>query len=152
MNKIRMRRNVVLLAGLFLAGIAQADEERFVVTNDRWKAECGSCHLAYPPQLLPASSWSMLFAGLGDHFGSDATLDPATATQLLAYAKSNAARPTDTKPPLRVTETRWFRHEHDEVGAATWTNPKVGSAANCAACHQGAERGDFDEDLIRIPR
>jgi mono/diheme cytochrome c family protein len=27
----------------------------------------------------------------------------------------------------------------------------VKSAANCAACHTGAERGNFDDDNIRLP-
>ena len=152
MKASQMFRSAALLAGLVVVGLANAGQDRFVVNNDSWKAECGSCHLAYPPQLLPAESWNALFAGLGDHFGSDATLDPAMAKQLLDYAKANAARAADRNPPLRISETRWFRHEHDEVGAATWARAKVGSAANCAACHQGAERGDFDEDLIRIPR
>ena len=24
--------------------------------NTKWQAECGSCHMAYPPGLLPAAS------------------------------------------------------------------------------------------------
>lgn len=151
MNRIHVFRTAALSASLFV-GLTHADEDRFVVDNAAWKAECGSCHVAYPPQLLPAASWSALFAGLNDHFGSDATLDPAVAAQLLDYAKTNAARAAGPNPPLRVTETRWFQHEHDEVGAATWSRPAIGSAANCAACHRGAEQGNFDEDQIRIPR
>jgi len=27
----------------------------------------------------------------------------------------------------------------------------VGSPANCVACHADAERGDFNEDKVRIP-
>ena len=53
---------------------------------------------------------------------------------------------------LRITETGWFRHEHDEVPAGIWKRPAVKSAANCAACHTRADAGDFSERNIRIPR
>ncbi|MEQ1439110.1 diheme cytochrome c [Fontimonas sp. SYSU GA230001] len=152
MTTIQRFRAAALAALLLSSGLAAAEESRLVVTNDAWKAECGSCHLAYPPQLLPAASWAALFASLDDHFGVDATLDPATAAQLLDYAQTHAARAAGGTPTLRITETRWFRHEHDEIGAATWNKPTVGSAANCAACHRGAEQGAFDENAIRIPR
>jgi hypothetical protein len=54
--------------------------------------------------------------------------------------------------PLRITETRWFVGKHDEVPRATWSRKSVGSAANCAACHQRAEQGAFDDDSVRIPK
>jgi hypothetical protein len=47
--------------------------------------------------------------------------------------------------PLRITETRWFLHKHDEVPRAPWSRKSVGSAANCTACHPQAEKGVFDE-------
>ena len=39
-------------------------------------SECSSCHIAYQPALLQANDWRKLMAGLSDHFGSDATVDP----------------------------------------------------------------------------
>ena len=38
-----------------------------------------ACHVAYPPGLLPAASWQRLMANLPRHFGTDASLDAATA-------------------------------------------------------------------------
>ena len=52
---------------------------------------------------------------------------------------------------LRITDTRWFVHEHDEVSPATWRDPKVKSAANCVACHLGADRGHYNEHDIVMP-
>lgn len=143
----------LLIATLPLAGPALADGHRYTATDPTYKTECSSCHLAYPPGLLPASSWRALMAGLDKHFGTDASLDPATAARISAFLERNAGRErgASANPPLRITETRWFRHKHEEVRAATWKSPKVKSAANCAACHTGAERGDFDEDSVQIP-
>ena len=71
------------LSLLFLFGLlldsAMADSKRFSAANEKWKTECGSCHLAYPPELLPASSWRRIMAGLDRHFGADASLDAASA-------------------------------------------------------------------------
>ncbi|MDD3765281.1 MAG: diheme cytochrome c [Nevskiales bacterium] len=153
-----MNRSKILLVGATLAaGIttpaALADQERFAMTHPTWNEECGSCHVAYPPQLLPAASWEALLGDLGNHFGSDASLDPATAAELLAYARMHAsARTAAGEPTLRITRTRWFLHEHDEIGPATWQRPAIGSPANCAACHRGADSGDYSERRIKIPR
>lgn len=124
-------------------------------TNATWKAECSSCHLAYLPGFLPASSWQAIMKGLDKHFGVDASLDDAAIKQILPFLEANAApepRKTSTEPVLRITETSWFKHEHDEISALTWQNPNIKNASNCAACHTQAEQGNFDEDTVRIPR
>lgn len=126
-----------------------------MVVNAKWKAECGSCHIAFPPHLLPANSWGALMAGLEKHFGSDASLDAATNQEITLFLEKNASRrwsESAAKPHLRITETRWFKSEHREVGSRVWSNPKVKSPANCAACHTQAENGRFGEHDVRIPR
>jgi len=65
---------------LALAALPAAAEGVRVPPSPAYKAECGSCHVAYPPQLLPGASWQQLMAQLERHFGSDASLD-ATAQQ-----------------------------------------------------------------------
>ncbi len=39
--------------------------------NPLYSEECGACHLAYPPSLLPQASWRGIMDGLADHFGED---------------------------------------------------------------------------------
>jgi len=147
---------VGLLAGMALiAHDARADARPAAPPNERWSAECGSCHVAYPPRLLPAPAWRRMMSQLDRHFGVDATVDPAAAASIGAYLErySGSERRTALAPDsLRITETRWFLHEHDEVSPAVWKLPAVKSAANCAACHTKAEQGDFRERYIRIPR
>lgn len=122
-----------------------------------WQEECGSCHVAYPARLLPAASWQKIMGNLGEHFGSDAGIDdPAVAAKITALlvGRSGAAAKfsSGNAMPLRITETRWFIREHDEVGAAAWKRPSIKSAANCGACHAGAADGNFSERGIRIPK
>jgi nitrate/TMAO reductase-like tetraheme cytochrome c subunit len=145
----------LLFAFGLLVDAALADSHRSYATNSKWKAECGSCHLAYQPSLLPAPAWRRMMAGLDRHFGTDASIDARAAAEIGAFLETNAAegrKRGNDNGTLRISETPWFRRKHDEVAAATWTNPKVQTASNCAACHVGAERGDFNEHAVRIPR
>ncbi len=113
-----------------------------------YREECGACHLAYPPRFLPAESWRALMAGLADHFGEDASLAPATAaaieSYLVAHARTRRVR-ADRWPPLRISELRWFRHEHEEE-VSPRAFRRAGTWANCGACHRDAERWRFDDD------
>ncbi len=115
--------------------------------------ECGSCHLAYPPRMLPAESWRKLLAGLDRHFGQNAELEPEERAQLEGWLVENAGRTprTGDPAPLRITERTWFRKEHRKAAARAAGRASVRSMANCAACHPGAERWDFEEDRVKIP-
>ncbi|CAD5374356.1 Ni,Fe-hydrogenase I cytochrome b subunit [Rubrivivax sp. A210] len=151
-----------ILFALLLAaanGATHADEGRSAVALlPAYKAECGSCHVAFPPRLLPAESWQRLMGGLPKHFGVDASLDAAPqkaiADWLQAHAGGARKRPAENAAPPedRITRGAWFQREHDEVAADAWKRPAIKSASNCGACHTQAEQGDFSERNIRIPR
>jgi hypothetical protein len=155
MNKTRFA--MLLAAALLPAAAAQADGERLrpATPNPSYQQECGGCHLAYPPALLPAASWQRITADLGKHYGSDASLDPATTQMLTRWLLLNAGsgkRARETPPQDRITRAAWFQRKHDELPAGVWQRPAVKSPANCAACHPGAEQGDFEEHRVRVPR
>ncbi|MDP3088483.1 MAG: diheme cytochrome c [Methylotenera sp.] len=135
------------------------------VTNAKWKAECASCHMLYHPGLLPKRSWNKMMAGLDRHFGENASLDAATRDEISRFLALNSADKQDNRrssriiqsisanvTPLRISETRYFTSKHDEISATTFKRKSIGSAANCTACHKGAEKGDFSESQIKIPR
>lgn len=135
------------------------------VTNAVYRTECGSCHFAYQPGLLPADGWQRIMGSLDNHFGDDASLDPAVAKELLDYLTANsadgnasirsrafAAKPIAADGLPRITQTAYFQRKHDEIPQRlVKDNPKVGSFSNCNACHQGAEQGDFNEHRVSIP-
>lgn len=137
-------------------GESRGGSARTVPINAKFQQECSSCHIAYVPRLLPAESWRNMMAGLDKHFGTDASLDDKDNNEITAFLVTNASRrPSSTPtPPLRISETAWFRREHNErhVKPAVWKNPQVKSPANCAACHPRADLGKFNEHEIRIPR
>jgi hypothetical protein len=147
---------IVLAAGLASSALAgDGPRAARVPLLPVYAQECGACHLAYPPGLLPAASWQRQVQNLSRHYGSDASLDAATTQQLFAWLTANAGqgkRAATAPPDDRITRSPWFVREHDEVSAALWKRPAINSAANCQACHVRADQGDFNEHDIRIPR
>lgn len=145
---------ILLLAALLgLAATPAAADKPRLPPNPAYKAECGGCHVAYPPKLLPPASWQQLMQRLDKHFGTDASLDAKAQEEISRYLAANAGRrepPPGAEP--RITETRWFAKEHREVPAALWKGTAVKSAANCGACHTRAEDGDYSERTLRLPK
>ena len=124
--------------------------------------QCSACHMAYPAEMLPARSWLALMSNLSDHFGEDASVRDQDRAAITGYLTTHAAdglaggragqhflrglSPSAT--PLRITDMPWWRRRHGEISQRRFTNPKVKTAANCGACHDGKRGflwGLFDE-------
>ena len=123
--------------------------------NAKFQQECSGCHVAYAPGLLPAESWRKVMAGLDKHFDTDASLSEQDNKEITAYLVNNASnRWRAQTAPLRISESGWFKRKHDshEIDPAVWKKPSVKSPANCGACHTQAERGDYSERNIKMPR
>jgi len=121
-----------------------------------YQKECSACHIAYPTKGLSAKSWKGVMANLADHFGDNAELSDADAALIGQYLQNNASGrrwfSSATSKSNRITDTRWFRRAHNEVSSRWVTgNPKVKTFARCDACHLQANRGDYNEDSVRIP-
>ncbi|MEH6625705.1 MAG: hypothetical protein V7739_04625 [Motiliproteus sp.] len=136
-----------------------------VEKNDLYQQECGDCHLAYPPQLLPPQSWEQVMDNLDNHYGDNAELELNDKKQIQNYLLNYAAgrynygssnkfmsANMDRSGPPRITELRYFLKEHDEIPQRlVSTNKQVSSFSQCDACHKNAVAGDFDEDEVSIP-
>ncbi|EEW24579.1 cytochrome b/b6 domain-containing protein [Rhodobacter ferrooxidans] len=127
-----------------------------------YAAACVDCHMLYHPSLLPAASWQGLMTTLDDHFGEDASLDPATVDEITAWLVANAAETVDTKPahmfaavnpdsPAEITSTSRWQRIHDDLPEALFKSAAVKSRANCAACHTDAASGWFYPAAIDVP-
>jgi len=135
---------------------ARADGGRLMPPNApaAYTQECASCHLAYPPGLLPARSWQRLMGGLDKHYGSDASLGAARLQQINRWLQAHAGtykRVREEPPQDRITRSAWFERKHRKLDPSVWQLASVKSAAHCAACHTGAERGAFDDDQLKFP-
>lgn len=130
----------------------------------RYHQECGDCHLAYPPAMLPADAWQGVLDTLADHFGDNAELDAATAMEIGAFLERHSAgnsrgkysarmnRATQGRAPRRITETDYFVGQHHEIPRKMVAdNPDIQRFSRCEACHASAADGLFDENAVRIP-
>lgn len=167
--------SIVLTAFVVMVPVVFSDDDRreyrqrsvgvAAVSSPIYKEECGSCHMAYQPGLLPTRSWVKIMTGLEEHFGDNAELDAEALKNITNYLVSNSADNSDYRrsrkimrslnsndAPTRISETPYIKREHDEIpNKMIKYNKKVNSLANCSACHSKAEQGLYDEHSVNIP-
>ena len=190
MNKIRKIHIILAALFLFVNGLvytASADhdehkekrrhqkkhrhqsehyENRYLlpVNNSTYNENCGSCHFAYQPELLPSGSWKKILAGLEDHFGETVEVDSGAERIIAEYLHSNAAERSSAKravkimkclgseTPMRITQIPYIQKKHHEIGPDVLKREAIGSLSNCSACHTTAEKGIYEDDNVVIPR
>ena len=134
------------------------------VNNSVYKEECGACHFAYQPELLPQASWMKILTNLDDHFGESIELDDDSKKVISDYLKSNSAEYSSAKRavkimrslgnhvPMRITDTPYIREKHHELNSEVLKREAIGSLSNCIACHTTAEKGIYDDDNVKIAK
>ncbi|MFV2091272.1 MAG: hypothetical protein ACC642_11485, partial [Pseudomonadales bacterium] len=154
--------SMVLAFGLYGVVInALEGEGAPLLQDDVYIEECGACHYAYLPGLLPASSWRGIMQGLEDHFGENAELDGETSAHIASYLEQGALqagkpskfsrllRNMPADPPLRITELPAFINMHYEIPIQLQVKTlKEGFLSPCADCHREAAEGIFDPDRL----
>jgi hypothetical protein len=144
------------------------------VTDAKYQTECGACHFAYLPGMLPARSWEALLTKSNAHFGETLSLDPETLRHIRNFLTTNAAdrsdflgsevilgRLSDQSTPLRITSLPMFKTYHFSVlhkmGLASGfhsvreLSPQARKGVlNCNACHERAAAGSFPPREIII--
>lgn len=165
--------SVAMFAAIYFRGYLNATPEKpflpytstALPVDPLWQEECGSCHLAYHPSLLPEKSWQAMFAQQLDHFGEELALDDVTVTNLLRHAQANSAErggseaavrismstPADAVP-LRITGLDYWQAKHRRLDAGVWKTSAVHGKGDCGACHYDAEQATFEDAAMRIPR
>lgn len=133
--------------------------------NAQWRDECGSCHIAFHPSLLPSRSWRRIMREQAQHFGADLGLDAPTSAAILTFMSTNSADQKQTEAafkigrsippdsvPMRISDTPYFSKKHHNITDAQWKQPTVKSKANCGVCHLDAETGTFEDSAMHMPK
>lgn len=134
------------------------------VTNRQYQTECGSCHFAFQPGLLPQRSWEKIMNELDNHFGDNAELDTQQQQNILHYLTTYSADhshylrsqhlaasigPDET--PTRFTDTLYFKRKHHQIPEKQIRGEQGnGRISNCNACHQHAARGLYNEQYLLV--
>jgi hypothetical protein len=163
MSRVLIAASVIISMGAAVRAVA---DDRFPpIANEAVRSECGGCHIAYQPEMLPQRSWRRLMDGITDHFGEELGLDKETARQVLRYLLDNAADRSETKGArkflrglrsgdnlIRITDTPRWREKHHELPESVWSDPRIAFKGACEVCHTEAERGLYDDDeSLRVP-
>ena len=71
----RIGKIAAMVGTLFFLTIsgANADENYRPIKDAVVLKECGACHMAFQPQMLPKRSWGKIMSELPNHFGEDAS-------------------------------------------------------------------------------
>ena len=167
MNSVQRTIGSLLLASVLLFGMtgvvvnALEGQPALFEQDEVYIEECGACHLAYAPDLLPVTSWQRVMAGLEDHFGESAELDSSSADHISSYLASNGLtrgnpsrmsrllRGLPEPPPLRITELPSFVNMHYLVARQLKVEAlREGFLSPCADCHREAELGIYDKERL----
>jgi len=134
------------------------------LSNLNYKENCGACHFAYQPELLPYASWKRILETVDDHFGESFDLDPAIKNDISSYLEANASERSKAKVAVkimkslhddvhvRITEIPYIKEKHHRISADIFKRDSIGSPSNCSACHRRAEEGIYDDDSVSIPK
>lgn len=144
---------------------ASAASGRVLVPADStYIKECGACHTAYSPELLPAASWRKLMQGLDDHFGESARLEAPIQHAITRYLVEHAAdRATNdqsraimgslhpSEAPLRITQVPYIAGLHAAVLDPVWNGePRPKTLTECGVCHHDVTFGDFRTKVFHV--
>jgi len=161
----------ITVATLILPALGFADgfwrqKDVAAVDNPVYQEECGACHFAYQPGLLPARSWEKVMApkALESHFGDNAELENDVRMALANYLQKNSADKANYKrsrkimaslrdrAPLRITDTPYIQRKHREIpNRMIQGNTQVKTLSACDACHKDAIKGMYDDDGVSVP-
>lgn len=166
----------LLLLITFLLSVSFADDDNYKgtkptkkgvapVNNALYLKECGSCHFAYQPGLLPQNAWNKMMNNLENHFNTDATLAEEDFISISNYLKNNSAEKNmDYKRSSRIvnslrgrpipdsiSQTPYMIEKHSEIRPSLITQKEVKGIFNCIACHTTADKGIYNERDIKIP-
>ena len=158
-----MKKTILIFISTAIMLFAQSGVKP--VDNTLYIKECGSCHFAFQPGLLPEKSWLKLMNNLENHFDTDASLVKEDYDKLIEYLRINSSDKamqykrsrkmtqsiSSYEPPLKITEVPYFIRKHREIPKRLITQNEVKTLSNCTACHTTAQKGIYSERAINIP-
>ncbi len=133
----------------------------YATINPVFVNECGSCHTLYPPTLLAKEGWNKLMGDLSNHFGDDASLDPADEQSIRGYLLAHSAETStqemsfkmvqslEKRDMIAITQTPFWKKRHRHISEEIFKSDTVKSRANCKACHSDVEQGTIEDNAIK---
>ncbi len=103
-------------------------------------ANCSTCHVAIPAELLPQQTWQRLLENTNQHYGAQLPNIPGIEVTLMwrylsTFAKSAAI---EDRIPFLLRDSRFFKALHPGVRF-----PEPPKVTTCISCHPSAAEFNF---------
>ncbi|MBD2487478.1 cytochrome C [Aulosira sp. FACHB-615] len=100
---------------------------------------CGKCHIAIPPEVLPTQTWKNLLED-SQHYGVQLQplVDPPRILVWRYLANFSRSQRNDEETPYRLNKSRLFKALHPKVDL-----PRPLQLSSCVSCHPSAEVFNF---------
>lgn len=113
---------------------------KYQLGKEFYLENCGSCHLALPPEVMPTETWRRLLLEPDQHYGTQ--IQPVTGPSLLVVWQylQTFSRPElpNKQLPYRVSESRFFKALHPRVKL-----PQTIKTTSCVSCHPSAAQYNY---------
>jgi hypothetical protein len=125
-----------------IANITTTDliPKRYEQSLQIYLANCSTCHIALPAEILPRQTWQRLVENTNRHYEAQLPIIPGLEINLMWDYLGTFSRPnaTEDRIPFRSGDSRFFRALHP--GVTFPERPKVGT---CLSCHPSAAEFNF---------
>lgn len=113
---------------------------RYQLGQELYLENCGSCHVALPPEVMPTETWRRLLQEPDQHYGQQ--LQPLIGPSVVLmwnYLQTYSRPFAEGEPiPYRVSESRFFKALHPQVDLPQSVKP-----GSCVSCHPGVAQFDY---------
>ena len=130
--------------------------------SDIFVEECASCHILYPPHLLPQKAWNKMMDNLEEHFGDDASVDDSSNKIIRKYLLNNSSETSNKQASvyimkeymneIAISDTSYWKDIHKNINKKIFQSKKIRTKSNCKACHTNFENGLIENEDINIPK
>lgn len=98
---------------------------------------------------------------LSNHFGDDASLDPADEQSIRGYLLAHSAETSTQEMSFKmvqslekldmiaITQTPFWKKRHRHISEEIFKSDTVKSRANCKVCHSDVEQGIIEDNAIK---
>jgi hypothetical protein len=121
-------------------GAQEGDLSKYRVGAQLYVENCGTCHIALPPEVMPTQTWQVLLQD-PNHYGAQLQNLPQGVLLEAVWEfmrDFSRAKASTELTPYRLSQSRYFRALHPGVEFPTGIRP-----TGCIDCHPKANVGDF---------
>lgn len=113
--------------------------DRYQLGQQLYLENCGRCHMALPPAIMPTETWRQLLQE-SQHYGVqlEPLVDPARLLVWQYLQVYSRLKVKDEPTPYRIGSSRYFKALHPRVNL-----PQRVTLNSCASCHPGASQYNF---------